>query len=84
MLFLEFGWFSTAERSGREAEWHSYSVQAGLLTGEGEGESQRKTRVLHAHVVEEVADTLHYVIKQLEEGKHNVWNQALCKVFSEN
>lgn len=57
-----------SEAEGRQ--WHSYSVQAGLLTGEGEGESQRKTGVLHAHVVKEVADTLHYMIKQLEEGKH--------------
>lgn len=63
--------FSTVEQRGRKEEWRSYSVQAGLLTGEGESESQRKTSVLHAHVVEEVTDTLYDVIKQLQESKYN-------------
>lgn len=63
--------FSTVQQRGRKEEWRSYSVQAGLFTGEGEGEAQRKTSVLHAHVVEEVTDTLHDVIKQLEENKYN-------------
>ena len=41
----------------------SYSVQTGLLAGEGEGEAQRKTGVLHPHVVQEVRNTLNYVVK---------------------
>ena len=41
----------------------SYSVQTGLLTGEGESEAQRKASVLHPHVVQEVRNTLNYVVK---------------------
>ena len=47
---------------------HTHSVQTGLSAGEGEGEAQRKASVLHPHVVQEVTDALHDVIKQLEEG----------------
>lgn len=65
--------FGAVEQRGRKEGWRSYSVQAGLFTGEGEGEAQRETSVLHAHVVEEVADALHDVIKQLEENK---WNKV--------
>lgn len=48
---------------------HTNSIQAGLSAGEWEGEAQRKTSILHPHVVQEVTDTLHYVIKQLGEKK---------------
>ena len=46
---------------------HTHSVKAGLSAGEREGEAQRKTSVLHPHVVQEITDALHNVIKQLEE-----------------
>lgn len=45
----------------------THSVQAGLSAGEREGEAQRKRSVLHAHVVQEVADALNNVVKQLQE-----------------
>lgn len=48
-------------------EFNTHSIQAGLSAREGESEAQREASVLHAHVVQEVADTLHNVIKQLEE-----------------
>lgn len=63
-------------------EWCSYSIQAGLFTGEGESEAQRKTSVLHAHVVEEVTDTMHDVIKQLEENKDNNVFQVFQRISS--
>lgn len=51
----------------RKEGWSTHSVQALLPAGERESEAQRKSSVLHAHVVQEVTDTLHNVIKQLEE-----------------
>lgn len=56
----------------KKDEFCTHSIQAGLSAGEREGEAQRKTSILHAHVVQEVTDTLHNVIKQLEkEMYHN-------------
>lgn len=49
----------------------THSVQTGLSAGEREGEAQRKAGVLHPHVVQEVADALHDVIKQLQEGTYD-------------
>lgn len=46
---------------------HTYSVNSSLLAGEREGKARGKVSVLHPHVVQEVTDTLHNVIKQLEE-----------------
>lgn len=51
----------------RKEEELTHSIQAGLSAGKREGESQRKTSVLHSHVVQEVADAVHNVIEQLEE-----------------
>lgn len=47
-------------------EFPTHSIQPGLSAREREREAQRETSVLHAHVVQEVTDTLHNVIKQLE------------------
>lgn len=43
----------------------THSIKARLSAWEGEGEAQRKTCVLHPHVVQEVTDAMYYVIKQL-------------------
>lgn len=53
--------------SDREQGVWTHSVQAGLSAGEREGEAKRKTSILHPHVVQEVTDALHYMVKQLEE-----------------
>lgn len=58
----------TADRKDTKG---THSVQAGLLAGEREGEAERKRSVLHAHVVQEVADALNNVIKQLQEDKYD-------------
>lgn len=55
--------------SVRKEALRTHSIQAGLSAREGEGEAQRKTSVLHPHVVQEVTDALHNVIEQLEEDK---------------
>lgn len=44
----------------------TYIIKSCLVTGEGEGEAGGKMSVLHPHVVQEVANTLSYMIKQLE------------------
>lgn len=45
---------------------HTYSVNSSLLAGEREGKARGKVSVLHPHVVQEVTDTLSYMIKQLK------------------
>lgn len=37
------------------------------MAGEGKCEAQRQTGALHAHVVQEVRDAVHNVVKELEE-----------------
>lgn len=44
----------------------TYCVQAGLMAGEGEGETQRQSSTFHSHVVQEVGDAVHNVVKELE------------------
>lgn len=44
---------------------HCYLVQAVLLAGEGEGETQGQGHTLHAHVLQEVSDALDDVVKEL-------------------
>ena len=56
----------------------THSVQTGLLAGEGEGEAKGKTSVLHPHVVQEVTDTLHYVVKQLEHNENMIQFTLHC------
>lgn len=36
------------------------------MAGEGEGEPQRQSSTFHSHVVQEVGDAVHNVIKELE------------------
>lgn len=45
----------------------TYCVQAGLKTGEGEGEAQWQSSAFHSHVVQEVGDAVHNVVEELEE-----------------
>ena len=35
------------------------------MAGEGEGETQRQTSTFHSHVVQEVGDAVHDVVKEL-------------------
>lgn len=61
----------------------TYCVQAGLMAGEGEGETERQSSAFHPHVVQEVGDAVHDVVEELEEtfsslhtGKQRlVWEQ---------
>lgn len=50
----------------------SYLVDACLSAGEGECEAQRQLGALEAHIVQEVSDALHDVVKELqgERGAH--------------
>lgn len=43
-----------------------YLIQAVLLAGEGEGETQRQGHALHAHVLEEISNALDDVVKELQ------------------
>lgn len=45
----------------------SYLVNARLSAGKGEGEAQRQLGPLEAHIVQEVGDALHDVVKELQE-----------------
>lgn len=36
------------------------------MAGEGEGETQRQSSTFHSHVVQEVGDAVHNVVKELE------------------
>lgn len=36
------------------------------MTGEGEGETKRQSCTFHSHVVQEVRDTVHNVVKELQ------------------
>lgn len=45
----------------------TYCVQAGLMTGEGEGETQWQSSTFHSHVVQEVGDAVHDVVKELQK-----------------
>lgn len=36
------------------------------MAGEGEGETQRQSGTFHSHVVQEVGDAMHNVVKELE------------------
>lgn len=66
---LRFRWWrGEAQRAGVE----SYLVDARLPAGEGEREAQGQLGSLEAHVVQEVSDALHDVVKQLqgESARH--------------
>lgn len=39
------------------------------MAGEGEGEAQRQSSTFHSHVVQEVRDAVHNVVKELEGDK---------------
>lgn len=43
--------------------WSSHLIQFGLLTGEREGEAQWKLFILYAQLVQEISQTLGYVVK---------------------
>lgn len=48
------------------------------MAGEGKGEAQRQTGALHAHVVQEVRDAVHNVVKELEKTvEKNSFNHML-------
>ena len=36
------------------------------MAGEGEGEAERQSSTFHSHVVQEVGDAVHNVVKELE------------------
>lgn len=46
-----------------------YLVQFVLMAGEGEGEAEGQGRSFHTHVLQEVSDAVHYVVKQLTENR---------------
>lgn len=46
-----------------------YLINTCLAAWEREGEAKRQTSVLHPHIVQEIRDTLNYVVKQLEKKK---------------
>lgn len=43
----------------------TYCVQAGLMAGEREGETQWQSSTFHSHVVQEIRDAVHNVVKKL-------------------
>lgn len=58
---------------------HTYSVNSSLLAGEREGKASGKVSVLHPHVVQEVADTLSYMIEQLKrQTKKSLQQVEVC------
>lgn len=51
--------------TGKPRRRLGYLIQAVLLAGEGEGETQGQGHALHAHVLKEVSDALDDVVKEL-------------------
>lgn len=47
-----------------------YLINTCLTAWEREGEAKRQASVLHPHIVQEIRDTLNYVVKQLEKKKN--------------
>lgn len=39
------------------------------MAGEGEGETQRQSSTFHSHVVQEVRNAVHNVVKELERDR---------------
>lgn len=51
--------------TGKPPRRLGYLIEAVLLAGEGEGETQGQGHTLHAHVLKEVGDALDDVVKEL-------------------
>lgn len=63
-----------------------YLINTCLTAWEREGEAKRQTSVLYSHIVQEIRDTLNYVVKQLEGGKSKGLNQLKmsCECCTDN
>lgn len=63
---------------------HTYGVNSCLFAGKREGEACRKVSVLHPHVVQEVTNTICYMIKQLTTDREEKDFGKKCQVCVEN